>query len=66
MVLVPVSVAFQKVQYRTISFLKGILNNMNHCEVIVYFRLSSIVNMTVHDNMYHFIVTNIILFNFVL
>ena len=44
--MVPVS--FQKVPYHTISFLKGTLNDTNHCEVIIYKRLSRILNMAIH------------------
>ena len=48
--MVPVS--FQKVPYHTISFLKATLNDTNHCEVIIYKRLSSILNIPTHDRIF--------------
>ena len=38
--------------YSTVSILKGALNDTNHCVVIIYQRLSRILNMTIHNKMY--------------
>ena len=39
-----------KVLYHNVSFLQGTLNGTNHCEVIIYKRVSRILHMTIHDN----------------
>ena len=41
-------VSFQKVPNCAVSF----LNDTNHCEVIIYWGLTKILNMTIHDKIY--------------
>ena len=43
---------FQEVLYDTISFIKGTLNDINHCEVIIFGGLSRILNISIHMKIY--------------
>ena len=42
-------ISVQKISYCAILFLTGTLDDTNHCEVIIHWGFSRILNMTIHN-----------------